>query len=111
MAKGVGVGNAARNGLLAALLAQQGFDGPAAPLEGQRGFLRVAAEQPDLSAVTPGLGRHWQLADNTSKPYPCGRVLTPFIDACPEIAAHPRLRHPGLTGTQREARRLSGGGE
>jgi len=101
MAKSVGVGNAARNGLLAALLAQQGFDGPAAPLEGPRGFLRVAAEQPDLAAVTRGLGQHWQLADTTYKPYPCGVVLNPVIDACLALAADPRLLRAGLAGIER----------
>jgi len=101
MAKSVGVGNAARNGLLAALLAQHGFDGPAAPLEGARGFLRVTADQPDLSAVTQGLGEHWQLAANTYKPYPCGVVLNPVIDACLALATDPRLRQADLASIER----------
>ncbi|HYG41305.1 MAG TPA: MmgE/PrpD family protein [Bordetella sp.] len=101
MAKSVGVGNAARNGLLSALLAQQGFDGPAAPLEGARGFLRVAADPPDLDAVTQDLGGHWQLGDNTYKPYPCGVVLNPVIDACLVLAGDRRLADAGLASIER----------
>lgn len=86
MSKSIGVGNAARNGLLAALLAQEGFSGPLAPLEGERGFLRCAAARPDFDAITEGLGRDWALRANTYKPYPCGVVLNPVIDAC--LALH-----------------------
>ncbi|MEM5403409.1 MmgE/PrpD family protein [Paraburkholderia unamae] len=90
MSKSIGVGNAARNGLLAALLAQQGFSGPDAPLEGERGFLRCAASHPDLGAIAAGLGSDWALRANTYKPYPCGVVLNPVIDAC--LALHREAR-------------------
>lgn len=81
-AKSLGVGNAARNGLLSALLAAEGFHGPAAPLEGERGFLRVFGAAPRFSGVIEGLGERWELAANTYKPYPCGVVLNPVIEAC-----------------------------
>lgn len=90
MSKSVGVGNAARNGLLAALLAREDFAGPEAPLEGERGFLRCAASRPDPRAITEGLGRDWALRANTYKPYPCGVVLNPVIDAC--FALHGEVR-------------------
>ena len=85
MSKSISVGNAARNGLLSALLAAEGFSGPDAPLEGARGYLRVSAARPDLDAITDGLGRDWALSSNTYKPYPCGVVLNPVIDACLEL--------------------------
>jgi 2-methylcitrate dehydratase PrpD len=85
MSKSISVGNAARNGVLSALLAEQGFSGPAAPLEGERGFLRVAVAQPDWAALTRELGHSWELLKNTYKPYPCGVVLNPVIDACIEL--------------------------
>ncbi|SBW10956.1 conserved hypothetical protein [uncultured Alphaproteobacteria bacterium] len=90
MAKSVSVGNAARGGLLAALLAQAGLDGPAAPLSGTRGFARVFADPPDLAALVDGLGERWEFGGNTYKPYPVGVVLNPVIDACL------RLRGEGL---------------
>ena len=82
MAKSVGVGNAARGGLLAALLAEQGLTGPERPIEGPRGFAAVLGDRPNLAAVVEGLGERWELLANTYKPYPCGVVLNPVIDAC-----------------------------
>src|ERR1700733_3006256 len=55
-AKSVSVGNAARNGLWSALLAEKGFDGPAEPLAGKQGFYNALAEQADLSFLTEGWG-------------------------------------------------------
>lgn len=85
-AKSIGVGNAARNGLLSALLAQEGFAGPDQPLEGERGFLPVFGEQPRFEEISGGLGERWALLANTYKPYPCGVVLNPVIQACLELA-------------------------
>src|SRR5690606_7942236 len=89
MAKSVGVGNAARNGLLAAVLAQEGMTGPALPLEGPRGFLSVTADGADPTRLTDRLGESWELPRNTYKPWPCGVVLNPVIEAALEIAALP----------------------
>ena len=86
MAKSVSVGNAARNGLVSALLADDGFFGPEQPLEGARGFLRVTGDQPDLACITDALGERWELLANTYKPYPCGVVLNPVIEACLALA-------------------------
>lgn len=82
MAKSVGVGGAARNGLLAAIMARAGVEGPPAPLEGKRGFLAVTCDAPDPAEAVSGLGRHWEFLRNMIKPYPCGVVLNPVIDAC-----------------------------
>lgn len=86
MAKSVSVGNAARNGLIAAVFAKQGVFGPDQPLEGTYGFLRVTGENPDFACLTEGLGEHWEIALNTYKPYPCGIVLSPVIEACLALA-------------------------
>ncbi len=85
MSKSLSVGNAARNGLLAVLLAQQGVAGPRAPLLGQYGFLRVYGETPRVGWLLDELGQHWELATNTYKPYPVGVVLNPVIDACLQL--------------------------
>jgi 2-methylcitrate dehydratase PrpD len=92
MSKSLSVGNAARNGLLSALLAADDFAGPDAPLEGTRGFVRVAATAPKLDALTDGLGHEWALLSNTYKPYPCGVVLNPVIDACLDLRRDARWR-------------------
>ena len=82
MAKSMSVGNAARNGLLSALLARRGFTGPEHPLEGPFGFLRVMGEQPNPRCLTDRLGEDWEIRHNSYKPYPCGVVLNPVIEAC-----------------------------
>jgi 2-methylcitrate dehydratase PrpD len=79
-AKSLSVGNAARNGLWAALLAEKGFDGPPEPLAGVQGFYHALAETPDLSLVTEGLGESWEIMATSYKPYPCGFVIHPVLD-------------------------------
>jgi 2-methylcitrate dehydratase PrpD len=79
-AKSVSVGNAARNGLWSALLAEKGFDGPPEPLAGVQGFYHAMGETPDLSLVTDGLGKSWQIMATSYKPYPCGFVIHPVLD-------------------------------
>jgi 2-methylcitrate dehydratase PrpD len=79
-AKSVSVGNAARNGLWSALLAEQGYDGPAEPLAGVQGFYHALNEQPDLTHITDGWGEHWEIMATSYKPYPCGFVIHPVLD-------------------------------
>jgi 2-methylcitrate dehydratase PrpD len=81
MAKSVSVGAAPRNGLFSAFLAQRGYQAAPAMLEGPRGFAMVLGQDADLSKVTRRLGSDWEAARNTYKPYPCGIVLHPAIDA------------------------------
>ncbi|MGB3288705.1 MAG: MmgE/PrpD family protein [Burkholderiaceae bacterium] len=95
MSKSVSVGNAARNGILAALLAGDDFDGPAQPLEGTYGFLRVFGQDPDFDAITRGLGEEWEIAKVAYKPYPCGVVLNPVLDACLALSARIDQRRLG----------------
>jgi len=79
-AKSVSVGNAARNGLWSALLAEKGFDGPAEPLAGKQGFYNALAEQADLSFLTEGWGDDWAIMATCYKPYPSGFVIHPVLD-------------------------------
>ena len=92
MAKSVSVGNAPRNGIVAALLAQQGVTAAPHTIEGARGFVHVMGERPDLAAIDAALGTSWESARNTYKPYPCGIVLHPVIDALLVLRATHALR-------------------
>lgn len=84
-AKNVGVGNAARNGLLAALLAEAGCEAAPTAIEGRLGWARACGDTPDTAGPLRDLGRRWEAARNTYKPYPCGIVLHPVIDACLDL--------------------------
>jgi 2-methylcitrate dehydratase PrpD len=79
-AKSASVGNAARNGLFAALLAQRGFEGPPEPLSGVQGFYNALSGPTELGRVTDGLGESWELMATSYKPYPCGFVIHPVLD-------------------------------
>jgi 2-methylcitrate dehydratase PrpD len=79
-AKSVSVGNAARNGLWSALLAEKGYDGPAEPLAGVQGFYHALAEEADLSRMTDAWGESWAIMATSYKPYPCGFVIHPVLD-------------------------------
>jgi len=81
-AKNVSVGNAARNGLFAALLAEQGYTGAPAAIEGALGWARAMGDDPVVAEMTDGLGDRWEVLKNTYKPYPCGIVMHAVIDAC-----------------------------
>ncbi|MDB5416070.1 MAG: hypothetical protein JWR10_4405 [Rubritepida sp.] len=86
-AKNVGVGNAARNGMLAALLAEQGYKAAPAAIEGPLGFALATGDAPKIEDITRDLGTHWEIARNTYKPYPAGIVFHAVIDACLELRA------------------------
>ena len=81
-AKNVSVGNAARNGLFAALLAAEGYSASPRAIEGPLGWARAMGDEPDLARLTGGLGKTWEIARNTYKPYPAGIVFHAVIDAC-----------------------------
>src|SRR5579862_5780940 len=85
MSKSIGVGNAAKNGLAGALFAEAGFTAAESAIEGKYGFAVVASDTVDLGKITGGLGAEWEILANAYKPYPCGVVLFPVIDACLEL--------------------------
>ena len=84
MSKHLHAGHAASAGLRAALLAAQGFTGPAEILEGSKGFFRGLCPDPDPSAVlSPTTG--WKLPETSMKPYPCCRHTHAAIDAALQV--------------------------
>jgi 2-methylcitrate dehydratase PrpD len=74
-------GKAAANGVLAALLAERGFDSTQEIVEGRKGFARIYSDTAQTDALTAGLGGAWIIETNGHKPYACGVVLHPLIDA------------------------------
>ena len=84
MVRVLNAGFAARNGIAAARLAGEGFEGPREPLEGLRGFVNVFGGEGDLKQVTQSLGEHWEMTRVAYKPYPAGVVLHALIDVCLE---------------------------
>ena len=81
-------GNAGRSGLWAAFLAEKGYTCPDTMIEGVKGFAVSFASNPQMGAATAGLGDKWEILDLAYKPYPCGVVIHPIIDACLDITAN-----------------------
>jgi 2-methylcitrate dehydratase PrpD len=80
--KNASVGSAARNGILAAYLAREGYEAAPTALEGRLGWARACGDVPDVERALGGLGESWELSLNAIKPYPCGIVFHALIDAC-----------------------------
>jgi 2-methylcitrate dehydratase PrpD len=75
-------GGAARAGLLSALLASQGFTASPRALEAPRGFVQVISDKRTWSEITDELGERFEISFNSYKPFACGIVIHPSIDAC-----------------------------
>lgn len=77
---------AGQSGLRAALLAKGGFTATQSVIEARHGLAQCFARTPHLAYVSNGLGTHWEILANTYKPFPCGIVIHPLIEAALEIA-------------------------
>jgi len=80
-------GAAARAGLMSALLAQQGFTASPKALEAPRGFMQTVSTKNDWSEITGELGQRFEISFNSYKPFACGIVIHPSIDACARLRA------------------------
>eukprot|EP01034_Spumella_vulgaris_P002786 gene2786-3612_t len=80
-------GGAARAGLMSALMASQGFTASPRALEAPRGFIQVASDKRAWHEVTDELGQRFEISFNTYKPFACGIVIHPSIDACVQLRA------------------------
>ena len=91
-AKSFHPGCAAQNGMVSALLAQQGYTASEVAIEGFDGWGQALSTRHDWSQVTEGLGRRYELALNTYKPFACGIVSHPAIDAAIQLRDAGALR-------------------
>jgi 2-methylcitrate dehydratase PrpD len=86
MTKPFHAGRAAQAGVWAGLLAAGGFTGAPNPLQGRRGMFAVMSSANNPADLVEGLGQKWQIFDNGVKPYACGVVIHPAIDAVRDLA-------------------------
>lgn len=119
-AKAFHPGRAAQGGLVAALMAGEGFTSSETALEAKRGWASVVGVtkgdgeiQADLAKWTGldggsevGLagivdGGRWEILRNSFKPFPCGIVIHPVIDACVQL--HGDMEKDGLKSRDVEA--------
>jgi 2-methylcitrate dehydratase PrpD len=92
MTKSFHPGRAAQNGLTAAFLASKNFTSSEQALEGRFGWANTLSSKHNYSEITDNLGNTWEAALNTYKPFPCGIVMHPSIDACIQLRNQHNLR-------------------
>ena len=103
MVKPLHAGVAARNGVMAARLAQQGLTASEIAIDGPQGYLAVMdSERPpaDLAAVAADLGKRWEILDTgiSVKLYPSCAATHPPLDALLQL-----VREHGFTGDDVDA--------
>ena len=96
MVKSLNAGAAAANGLLAHDLAGDAQSGGAGDFEAEGGYFALLAGTWDDQWLRPDdIGRRWLALDNSYKPYPCGVVAHPAIEAAVGLEPLLSLRqHP-----------------
>lgn len=90
MIKPLHPGAAARAGLMSALMAAHGFTASTRALEAPRGLMQVFSTKCDWREIHDALGERFEISFNTYKPFACGIVIHPCIEACV------RLREQGV---------------
>jgi 2-methylcitrate dehydratase PrpD len=91
MCKSFHVGRAAQNGLAAAVLASKDFTSSDRGIEAPRGFAFVLSTARNFDAIEKGLGKTWEINENTYKPFACGIVIHPVIDGCIQLRNENKL--------------------
>lgn len=83
MVKPLHAGRAAEKAVFAASLAQLGFTSAATVLEGPRGYFMTGAGAYDAGELVGKLGKPWNYVAKrvAIKPYPCGNLQQPAMDA------------------------------
>ncbi len=85
MTKSFHPGRAAQNGMTAALLAAHGYTSSERALEAKRGWMSVLSASHDAGEITKNLGDTYEILANSYKPFACGIVIHPSIDACIQL--------------------------
>ena len=80
-------GGAARAGLMSALLASQGFTASPKALEAPRGMIQTVSTKYAWNEISDELGQRFEISFNSYKPFACGIVIHPSIDACAQLRA------------------------
>lgn len=84
-------GWAAHNGVIAALLAAQGYTGPASIIEGRSGFLHMYSPASDPNKVLAGWGNPLEIMKTSIKPHSCCRYIQAPVDGILKIIKEHQL--------------------
>lgn len=109
LVKPLEMAQAAQIGVLSALFAQSGIDGPPTIFEGEKGFCRatVAPESYNLDKLTEGLGSSFKILENYYKPYACCAWTHAPIEAILSILKQNRLTIADIKSVKVRTHRLA----
>lgn len=86
-------GWSAHGGVIAVMLAREGFRGPATVFEGRHGFFRsFAGEEGVRLEKLKELGMTWEIQRLAFKSYPCGSISHPYMDCALRLRQKHGLR-------------------
>jgi 2-methylcitrate dehydratase PrpD len=85
MNKSFNPGRAAADGLFAVMLASKGFTSSDGMIEAKRGWANTVSTKQNYAEITEGLGSRYESLLNTYKPFACGIVIHPAIDAAIQL--------------------------
>ncbi len=91
MNKSFNPGRAAANGIFAAVLASKNYTSSNQMLEAKRGWANTISTKQDYNEITGDLGKRYEAALNTYKPFACGIVMHPAIDAAIQLRNENKL--------------------
>lgn len=94
MTKPYHCGRAAENGVVAARLAAGGYSADPAIFDGQWGFFQIMGGGRDEDHIVGKLGSPWSAVDPgvSIKPYPCGSLSHPAMDAARDLILENDIR-------------------
>ncbi|MBO4225820.1 MmgE/PrpD family protein [Bradyrhizobium neotropicale] len=91
MNKSFNPGRAASSGIFAAVLASKNFTSSDAMIEAKRGWANTISTKQDYNEILGDLGKRYEAALNTYKPFACGIVMHPAIDAAIQLRNESKL--------------------
>jgi len=94
MTKPLHAGRAAENGVTAAELASRGFTAADEALDGEWGFFQVLGGGADVPRIVAALGKPFSIVEPgvSFKPYPCGSLGHPTMDAMLKLVTEHDVR-------------------
>ena len=97
MIKRLHMGRAAEAGVVAALLARDGYEGPDSVLEGKFGYLESYARDGDATQFTKDLGTHFDIVHACLKRYACHITAHTPVQSLQELRAEHHFNGDDVT--------------
>ena len=106
MTKSFHPGRAAQNGLTAAFLAAKNFTSSNQGIEAKEGWANALSTARNYGEITENLGKAYEISLNTYKPFACGIVIHPALDACIQLRNENKLTADQIASVELRVNRL-----